>query len=147
MNKSVILGFYGLSSTGKTTLVTSIIKKLKEKNYNVASIKQTIHNYSIDSPGKDTWKHAQAGADLVCFQTAVETSFMIKKELSFKKINHFISCIDDYDIILIEGARDEHIQKIRLDKKTPIRDNTVFTFDGDVNKVVSFIEQQTNKKE
>jgi len=141
MNNSVIIGFYGLSNTGKTTLVTRLIKKLTEKKYNVASIKQTTHSYSIDSPGKDTWKHARAGSDLVCFQTMVETSFIIKQELSFGKIKEIISCIDDYDVILVEGARDEHIQKIRLDEKTPVRDNTAFTFDGDINKVISFIEK------
>ena len=114
MNNQVIIGFYGFSNTGKTTLITSIIRHLSVKKYKVASIKQTTHSYSIDSPGKDTWKHARAGSDLVCFQTMVETSFIIKQELSFEKIKEIISCIGDYDVILVEGARDKHIQKIRV---------------------------------
>lgn len=145
MSDLVILGFYGLSNTGKTTLITSIIKMLTEKQYKVASIKQTTHSYSIDSPGKDTWKHAQAGSDLVCFQTAGETSFIIKRRLPLEQIMKIIHAIDIFDIVLIEGASDPIIEKIRFDIKTPLRENTIFTFDGDINKIVLFIEQQMKR--
>lgn len=142
----IYLGFYGFSNTGKTTLITGLIEKLKRKNYVVASIKQTTHSYSIDSPETDTWKHAQAGANLICFNTAVETSFMIKNHLSFEKIKKIISCIDQFDVVLVEGSHDLEIQKIRMDHKIPMRTNTVFSFDGDINKVVSFIEKQIEKE-
>lgn len=145
MNDLIILGFYGLSNTGKTTLITSLIKMLTEKQYKVASIKQTKHSYSIDSPGKDTWKHAHAGSDLVCFQTAGETSFIIKRQLPLEQIMNLINTIDVFDIVLIEGSRDSFIEKIRLDMKTPLRENTIFTFDGDINKIVLFIEQQIKR--
>lgn len=147
MNNPVIIGFYGFSNTGKTTLITNLIKQLTAKDYKVASVKQTTHSYSIDSPEKDTWKHAKAGAGIVCFQTGVETSFMVKEQLSIEKIKQVMMCIDCFEIILVEGARDKHIQKIRLDETTPVRDNTVFTYDGDINKVVSFIEQECKRKE
>jgi molybdopterin-guanine dinucleotide biosynthesis adapter protein len=146
MTSPLIIGFYGTSNSGKTTLLTTIIRRFTEKNYKVSSIKQTTHPYSIDSPGKDTWKHAEAGAELVCFQTAVETSFIVKKEVDIKKILKIIKSIGNFDIIFIEGARDDQIQKIRLDETTPIRKNTVFTFNGDINKVMLFIEQQLEQK-
>jgi molybdopterin-guanine dinucleotide biosynthesis adapter protein len=147
MNNPVIIGFYGFSNTGKTTLITSIIKKLAVKNYKVGSVKQTTHSYSIDSPEKDTWKHAEAGAELVCFQTGIETSFILKKQLSIEKIKQVLACIDCFDIILVEGARDKNIQKIRLDESTPIRENTVLTFDGDVEKIIGIIDKQFSRRE
>ena len=147
MNDSVIIGFYGFSNTGKTTLLTKIIEKLSVKKYKVASIKQTIHSYSIDSPGKDTWKHAEAGSGLVGFQTSIETSFIVKKQLSIEKIIQIVNCIDCFDIILVEGARDKNIKKIRLDETTPLRENTIVTFDGDVNKILSIIEKQLSRSE
>lgn len=147
MNNPVIIGFYGFSNTGKTTLITSLIKKLIRGEYKVASIKQTTHSYSIDSPDKDTWKHAEAGARLVCFKTSIETSFIIKEQLPIEKIKQIISCIDCFDVILVEGTKDKNIKKIRLDEKTPIRENTVFTFKGDINKIFSFIERLVNTGE
>ncbi|MBS3748458.1 MAG: molybdopterin-guanine dinucleotide biosynthesis protein B [Candidatus Thermoplasmatota archaeon] len=147
MNESVIVGFYGFSNAGKTTLITNLITQLTEKNFKVASVKQTNHSYSIDSPGKDTWKHAKAGADLVCFQTEIETSFIVKQQMSIEKIKQIMNCFNCFDIILVEGAKDKDIQKIRLDEETPLRENTLFTFDGDVNKIISIIEKQRNRRE
>ena len=147
MNDPVILGFYGFSNSAKTRLITSLIKQLTDNDYKVASVKQTTHSYSIDSPEKDTWKHAEAGAGIVTFQTGIETSFMVKEQLSIGKIKQIINCIDYFDVILVEGARDKNIQKIRLDETTPIRENTLFTFNGDVNKIISIIEKQSIRRE
>ena len=71
---------------------------------------------------------------------------MIKNHLSFEKIKKIISCIDQFDVVLVEGSHDLEIQKIRMDHKIPMRTNTVFSFDGDINKVVSFIEKQIEKE-
>ncbi len=146
-NSPIIIGFYGQSNTGKTMLITKIVEWLTEKNVTVATIKQTVHSYSIDKPGKDTWKYATAGSNLVCFQTAIETSFIFKKQISVNKIIDIIQSIDFFDVLLIEGARDKHIQKIRLGEKTPIRENTVLTYGNDINRILTFIEQQIKRKE
>jgi len=148
MNNPVILGFYGFSNTGKTALLTSLIKKLTKKEYNVCSVKQTNQPYSIDSAAKDTWKYAQAGANLVCFNTAIETSFIINQSLSFENIKQIIKCIGYFDIILVEGAHDREIQKIRLDQRTPIRHNTLLTYTGNSNEIMSLIMKKIgeNKK-
>ena len=147
MTSPLIIGFYGSSNSGKTTLITNIIRRFTEDDYNVSSIKQTTHPYSIDSPGKDTYKHAEAGAELVCFQSAVETSFIVKEQMDINSILKIITCIGTFDIIIIEGAKNDQIQKIRLDETTPLRNNTVFTVNGDINKVISFIEQKLEQKD
>ncbi len=146
MKLPVYIGFYGSSNSGKTTLITRLIRELSAQDLKVATIKQTSNPYSIDAIGKDTWKHAQAGAGLVCFQTAVETSIIVKKTLSFEKIKKYIALSDDYDIVLVEGARQKDILKIRLDEQIAERNNTVFTFDGDINKVLTFIDKERKRK-
>ena len=145
MTVPIIIGFYGYSNTGKTNLIKNIIIYFSKQKINVASIKQTTHSYSIDSPGKDTWEYAKAGAKLTSFQTEVETSFIVKKRLSIKDIIKIILETESIDLILVEGARDTQIQKIRMDMDTPLRKNTIFTFDGDVYKVISFIEEKLKK--
>jgi molybdopterin-guanine dinucleotide biosynthesis protein B len=145
MNKPVIIGFYGFSNSGKTTLISKLINYFSEKGVNVATIKQSNKDYSIDKVGSDTWKHAEAGAKLSCFHTAVETSFIVKKQLEIKEIIHVISEIGSYDLIFVEGARDGCIQKIRLNDTTPLRKQTLLTYDNDINMVIDIIEEKLSK--
>jgi molybdopterin-guanine dinucleotide biosynthesis protein B len=145
MNKPVIIGFYGLSNSGKTTLITKLIKHFSEEGLNVATIKQSNKPYSIDMVDKDTWKHSEAGAKLTCFQSTVETSFIVKNQLEIKEIIRIISKLDSFDLVLVEGARDDFIQKIRLNETTPLRKQTIFTFNGDINKVIHIIIQKLSK--
>jgi len=146
MKKPVIIGFYGFSNSGKTTLITRLIKHFSEKGFNVATVKQTNKSYSIDTKDTDTWRHAEAGAKITCFQTAIETSFVIRNQLEIKEIIRKICKFDSFDLILVEGARDDFIQKIRLDETTPLRKQTLFTFNGDINNVTDIIEEELRKK-
>ncbi len=145
MKKPVIIGFYGFSNSGKTTLISKLINYFSEKEFNVATIKQTNKQYSIDTVGSDTWKHAEAGAKLCCFQTAVETSFIVKNQLEIKEIIRVISELGSYNLIFVEGARDDFIQKIRLNDTTPLRKQTLLTYNGDINMVIDIIEEKLRK--
>lgn len=146
MKRPVIIGFYGYSNSGKTTLITKVITHFSKKGIAVGTVKQTNKAYSIDAIDTDTWKHAEAGAKITCFQTAVETSFIIKNQLKIDEIIRIINEIGAFDLILVEGAREEYIEKIRLDERTPLRKKTVFTFNGDINKVINLIDEKLIKK-
>ena len=60
-----IICIVGKSGSGKTALVERIIPELKRRGYRVASIKHNPHDFELDQPGKDSWRHAQAGSDAV----------------------------------------------------------------------------------
>ncbi len=57
--------FVGKSGTGKTTLIETVVQKLKERGYRVAVIKHAHHGFEMDKPGKDSWRFGQAGSDMV----------------------------------------------------------------------------------
>ena len=82
--KPFVIGFYGESDSGKTTLIVDIISSLTKEKYNVASVKTTDKNIGIDSEGKDTWKHTSAGAQLVVFSSDCETDYLIKRKMNSK---------------------------------------------------------------
>jgi molybdopterin-guanine dinucleotide biosynthesis protein B len=67
MKKPAVIGFYGESKTGKTTLIIEIIKRLTNEGLKVATVKITDKNIGIDTEGKDTWKYSKAGSELVVF--------------------------------------------------------------------------------
>jgi molybdopterin-guanine dinucleotide biosynthesis protein B len=138
MNQSVI-GIYGKSDTGKTTLIIDIIKHLTSEGFNIASVKITNKKIGVDTKGKDTWKHEEAGAKLVILSSPKETDFMIKKPKDISEIINLINQIDTYDLIIIEGANDKYTPKIRIGDIEK-RNNTIFTYSGDLERVIDFLK-------
>src|SRR6188768_1306584 len=57
-----VIGFCGYSGSGKTTLVEQLIARLKLDGQRVSVVKHAHHDFDIDHPGKDSWRHRQAGA-------------------------------------------------------------------------------------
>jgi molybdopterin-guanine dinucleotide biosynthesis protein B len=143
--KPFVLGFYGESDTGKTTLIVDIISRLTKDKFNVASVKITDKKVSIDSEGKDTWKHASSGSQLVVFASDSETDYLIKKKMKSNEIINFIDCLGDYDVVVIEGANEEKIPKIRIGTIN-LRKNTVFTYKGDFEKLIGYIKKEVKRR-
>src|SRR4051812_50105343 len=57
-----VIGLAGYSGAGKTTLVESLIPALKRHGQRVSVVKHAHHKFDIDHPGKDTYRHREAGA-------------------------------------------------------------------------------------
>src|SRR5260221_696715 len=65
-----IFGLAGWSGSGKTTLMTAVIPELVARGVSVSTIKHAHHEFDIDRPGKDSWRHRQAGAHEVMVASA-----------------------------------------------------------------------------
>jgi len=134
-----VIGIYGKSNTGKTTLIVDIIKRLSNEGFKIASIKITDKKIGIDTKGKDTWKHGEAGAKIVVLSSPKETDFILKQPKDISEIIKMLNQIDKFDLILIEGANDKYIPKIRIgdiDK----RENTILTYSGDFKELIEFLK-------
>ena len=68
------------SNIGKTTAICKIILELKSRGYRVATIKHHGHDFEIDKPGKDTFLHAEAGADIVVLSSPKKMALIEKRE-------------------------------------------------------------------
>jgi molybdopterin-guanine dinucleotide biosynthesis protein B len=142
--KPFIIGFYGYSNTGKTTVIVDLIKKLTEAKYKVATIKCSDKKINLDSKEKDTFKHAQVGANPIVLSSLSETDIIIKKKIPLDKIIKFLTSYEELDIIIIEGARDKKVFKIRLGDIQK-RENTIFDYKGDCEYLYKFIEGKIKK--
>ena len=145
MSNNAVIGFYGESKSGKTTLIVKIIEQLTKDGLNVATIKKTDKNIEIDTKGKDTWKHHQAGASFVVLSSANNVDIMINKRMETKKIVDIISEYESFDIILVEGANDPRLPKIKIGNGKE-RDNTIMQYQNDAEKVVEIIKKEIDKK-
>ena len=90
------------SNVGKTTVLCNIIRELKARGYRVATIKHDLHGFDIDHPGKDTWLHAEAGADIVSISSSKKMAIIEKLEEEYT-LDEMIEKIKNVDIIITEG--------------------------------------------
>ncbi len=108
-----VVSVVGKSKTGKTTLVCKLIQELKSRGYNVATIKHDVHGFDIDKPGKDTWKHGEAGSSTVVISSPAKIA-MIQQLDQEKPLDEIIGKIENADIILTEGYKRETKPKIEV---------------------------------
>ena len=112
-----IVSVVGKSGAGKTTFLEELIREIKRRGYRLAVVKHDTHGFEIDRPGKDTWRMAQAGSDVVVISSP-EKMAMIKKtgrDLPLDEIAQYIG--DDVDLILSEGYKREDKPKIEVSRR------------------------------
>ncbi len=100
-----IVTFVGRSGAGKTTLLERLIAELKQRGYRVATIKHHSHGgFEVDQPGKDSWRHAQAGSQhvVIVAPDKIASYRALEQELSLEEIAAGILHVD---IILVEGYK------------------------------------------
>ena len=139
-----ILGFYGQSGIGKTYLLHQIVRQLSEEGFQVAVIKISDKAISIDTEGKDTFLYGEAGANTVVFSSASESAFLVKKPLSTQIIVNQLQEMGSFDFILIEGAMEEWIPKVRLGDMTE-RENTLMTYNGNYETLLKMIKEKKER--
>ncbi len=108
-----VISVVGRSNCGKTTYLEKLISEMKKRGYKVAVIKHDVHGFEMDKPGKDTWRHAQAGADIVCISSPQKMA-MIKKVDEELSLDEVVSHIAGVDIIFTEGYKRESKKKIEV---------------------------------
>ena len=101
-----MISFVGRSGSGKTTLLEKVIGELVRRGYRVASLKHHTHHSDVDIPGKDSWRHARAGAHHVILKgKGVVAAFRYRDdEPTFEDL---IADVEDADIVLTEGFHRE----------------------------------------
>lgn len=109
-----VVSIVGRSKSGKTTLIEKLIPILKERGYRIGTVKHHAHpGFDIDIPGKDTWRHGQAGSDHVVIAAPDKMASIIKlpAPLSLPEI---LEDMQDVDLVLTDGYRRASTPKIEV---------------------------------
>jgi molybdopterin-guanine dinucleotide biosynthesis protein B len=112
-----IISVVGNSGVGKTTFLEKLIPELKRRGYRVAAIKHDAHNFQMDHPGKDTYRLAEAGSDVVTISAVHKLALleMVEEERSLDDLAAMVS--ERVDIILTEGYRRAAKAKIEVSRR------------------------------
>lgn len=110
-----IFGFAGYSGSGKTTLIEKLIPLFIARKVRVSLIKHAHHTFDVDHPGKDSYRHRQAG----CTEVLVTSPrrWVVMHELRGapepglgEHLEHLSPC----DLVLVEGYKREAIPKLEV---------------------------------
>jgi molybdopterin-guanine dinucleotide biosynthesis protein B len=96
----------GGKHSGKTTLIEHLVLNLKKRGYQVATIKEMPNTDSIDDPlpNHDTWKHSEAGADIVVAKPKNQTVFFFNRKMN---LNEIANQLPEMDYVVLEGFEKE----------------------------------------
>ena len=93
----------GRAKSGRTTLLEKLLRELKQRGHRVGTVKHHSHpGFEVDHPGKDTWRHAQAGSDHVVI-AAPDKVASIRRVDREPTLCEIAATMTDVDVILTEG--------------------------------------------
>jgi len=132
-----IISFIAGSGHGKTTVIEKLIPILCREGLRVGTIKHHVHDFTIDQPGKDTYRHKQAGAHTTALASPTGLAVIkdVERDLSPAEIASLY--FHDLDLILTEGYKNGSFPKIEVFRKSvspcPLknRDHTWLAFVSD----------------
>jgi|Deesub1362A_J573_1020465.scaffolds.fasta_scaffold00023_20 molybdopterin-guanine dinucleotide biosynthesis protein B len=112
-----IISIVGKKKSGKTTLIERLIAELKSRGYRIGTVKHHIHyGFSMDEPGKDTWRHFAAGADTVIISSPDRLVITKNIEKEYLLKNLVSEYLDSEDFVLTEGYTKADTPKIAVVK-------------------------------
>jgi molybdopterin-guanine dinucleotide biosynthesis protein B len=110
-----VIGLAGWSGAGKTTLLTRLIPYLLKEGLSISVIKHAHHNFDVDVPGKDSWRHREAGATEVLVSS--ERRWALMHELHGAPELHLFELLPKLapvDLVVVEGFKREPLPKIEV---------------------------------
>ncbi len=110
-----VFGFAGYSGSGKTTLIERLIPRFTARGLRVSLIKHTHHNFDVDQPGKDSWRHRQAGAGEVLL--TCDSRWVLMHELRGApeaSLEQQLAVLSPCDLVLVEGFKTTPIAKLEI---------------------------------
>jgi molybdopterin-guanine dinucleotide biosynthesis protein B len=118
-----LIAVVGGKRSGKTTAVEALVRGLVKHGYKVATVKHVSQkNFTIDTQGKDTWRHAKAGACITTTVASNEMAITRKGDTSCYKIKDIIKTFkNEVDITIFEGFRKLVGQKKSIPKIVAIK--------------------------
>lgn len=111
------LSFVAKSGTGKTTLLEKVIAQLKRCGYTVGVIKHDVHQFTMDHPGKDSYRFTAAGADSMLISSSSKLA-LVKQHSAAPSLESLLETyFTDVDLVLTEGFKQSFLPKIEVHRK------------------------------
>ena len=119
-----IYGVTGYKNAGKTGLMERLVTEITGRGFTVSTLKHAHHSFDVDHPGKDSYRHRQAGAHQVLLSSRARRALMTElRDSDELPLSDLLQRLDPVDLILVEGyKRDNHpkIEAYRSENNHPL---------------------------
>jgi molybdopterin-guanine dinucleotide biosynthesis protein B len=110
-----VFGFAGWSGSGKTTLIEQLIPRFIGRGLSVSLVKHAHHEFDLDQPGKDSFRHREAGCREVLVTSALRWALQHElrggQELTLAEA---LQRLSPCDLALVEGFKGAAIPKLEV---------------------------------
>jgi len=105
----------GFKDAGKTRVVEALVSELTRRGRSVATLKHTAESASHDTPGKDTWRHMEAGAEASAIVSDSGAAFFMRRGVALQEA---ATLLGSHDYLVMEGFKSEnYIPRIIVPRK------------------------------
>lgn len=110
-----VIGVVGWKNNGKTTLVVRLVEHLVAQGLKVSTIKHAHHGIDLDHPGKDSWRHREAGANEVVLATSRRWILMHElRDEAEPPLADLLAKLAPVDLVIVEGFKGTSLPKIEV---------------------------------
>ena len=109
-----VLGIVGWSGSGKTTLLVALLPLLRAHGLRVSTIKHTHHGFDMDRPGKDTFRHREAGAQEVLVASSTRWALLHEIQGEEPTLPTLLTKLEPVDLVLVEGFKAHPFPKLEV---------------------------------
>lgn len=121
-----IIALVGKPDGGKTTLLEQLIPELSRRGHRIGTIKHHVHDFAFDTPGKDTWRHKQAGAHIVVLSSPTGIGMIRDTDRDLAPVELVARYFTDVELVIAEGYKKTALPKIEVFRRavheTPLQE-------------------------
>jgi molybdopterin-guanine dinucleotide biosynthesis protein B len=139
-----IFGFAGPSGSGKTTLIERLIPLLKERGLRVSVIKHARHGFDIDQPGKDSYRHREAGCGEVLVTSSRRWALMHElRGAAEPALEELLERLSPCDLVLVEGFKRDAIPKLEVHRAANAEADLLYPHDPHIVAIATDARLET----
>ena len=110
-----VFGFAGYSGSGKTTLIERLIPLFTQRGVTVSLIKHAHHTFDLDRPGKDSYRHREAGCTEVLVTSSRRWALIHElRGVPEPPLQEHLKRLSPCDLVLVEGFKHSEIPKLEV---------------------------------
>ena len=142
LNQPPIISVVGYSGAGKTTLMEKLIGELTRRGFRVGSIKHDVHGFEMDKPGKDSWRHKQAGACTTLISSPYQIGMVmdVDHDHAPDELRKFFT---HANVILTEGYKKQNRPKVEI-YRSEVHDEPLCRNDDNIVAIMSDVQVGLN---